>query len=168
MNPTVTLEMLRDERWRPTRATEWSAGYDVRASLTPFASYTAYGPTINGNTLEADRSGSLILYPNDRVVVPLGFKMRMAPGLEAQLRPRSGLALKLGLTLANSPGTIDADFPDEWAAILVNHGHLPVTITDGERIAQVVFHTFATPDVAWGTVGTSTNRVGGYGSTGVA
>lgn len=163
---SVILDLLRDEPWRPTRATGHSAGYDVRASLIPGLAITVYAPNNEKGSTTVDGSGSVIILPWERAVVPLGFRALLPSTMEAQLRPRSGLALKVGLTLANSPGTIDADFPDEWAALCLNQSTVPLTLTDGERVAQVVFNVVEHPSFGFAAVGRTTERAGGYGSTG--
>jgi len=100
----------------PARATAQSAGFDLRACIE-------------------DR---LELAPGARALVPSGIAIALPPGFEAQVRPRSGLAVKHGLTMLNSPGTIDADYRGEIRVVLVNHGQTAVTIDRGDRIAQLV------------------------------
>jgi len=82
--------------------------------------------------------GALSLSPGERALVPTGIAIALPEGFEAQVRPRSGLAAKHGITCLNSPGTIDADYRGEIKVILINHGAEPVTITHGERIAQLI------------------------------
>jgi dUTP pyrophosphatase len=112
----------------------------------------------------------LVLKPLDRVACPCGFVMALPPGFEAQIRPRSGLALKLGLSVPNAPGTIDADYRGEVKCLLVNLGAEPVTITRGMRIAQMVIARHET--AAWQVAPDpahlpATDRgTGGFGSTG--
>ena len=103
------------------------------AGLPAYASAQAAGLDIHA-ALEAP----LILEAGARELVPAGFAMALPQGFEAQIRPRSGLALRHGLTLLNSPGTIDADYRGEVKIILINHGQLPFTIAPGDRIAQLV------------------------------
>lgn len=100
----------------PRRATPHASGFDLRARL----------------------ERPLILEPGQRALVPTGIVVALPPGFEAQVRPRSGLALKQGLTLANSPGTVDADYRGEVGVLLVNLGQEPVTVRRGDRIAQLV------------------------------
>ena len=100
----------------PERATPHASGFDLRACL----------------------ERPLVLEPGRRALVPTGIVVALPPGHEAQVRPRSGLALKKGLTLLNSPGTVDADYRGEIGVLLVNLGQEPVTIRRGERIAQLV------------------------------
>lgn len=89
----------------------------------------------------------IIIMPRDRALIPTGITLALPDGYEAQLRPRSGLALKKGVTLVNSPGTIDADYRGEVGVILINHGELPFTIKRGDRIAQLVVNSFCR--VSW-------------------
>ena len=80
----------------------------------------------------------MVLHPGKRALVPTGMAIALPPGFEAQIRPRSGLAAKNGVTLLNSPGTIDQDYRGEVAVILINHGRQPFAVTRGQRIAQLV------------------------------
>jgi len=99
--------------------------------------------------------------------VPTGFAIAVPPGFEAQVRPRSELALKSGMTLLNSPGTIDADYRGEIGVILVNHGDLPVTVGRGDRIAQLIVQRV--PEVRFELVDELPDTVrgaGGFGHTG--
>ena len=111
--------------------------------------------------------GPLVLAPGAIALVPCGFAMAVPPGYEAQVRPRSGLAAKHGVTVANAPGTIDADYRGEVKVILVNHGKEPFTATRGMRIAQLL--VAPVPRVAWKEVAElpPTGRgAGGFGHTG--
>ena len=131
----------------PAYATPQSAGMDIRANLTE----------------------PVELKPFERKLIPTGLYIALPEGYEAQLRPRSGLALKHGLTLLNTPGTIDADYRGEIGVILVNLSTEPFTIADGERICQMVIATHA--HVEWEAVETldETERgAGGFGHTGTA
>lgn len=129
----------------PSRASAGSAGYDLCAAVdTPLA-----------------------LEPGDRALVPTGLAIELEPGWEAQVRPRSGLALRHGLTVLNAPGTIDSDYRGEVGVILINHGREPFTVERGERIAQLVLAQVA--EVEWIEIDalTETERGGGgFGSTG--
>lgn len=129
----------------PAYATEDSAGVDLPAAI----------------------SGERILPPGGRELVPTGFSIALPRGYEAQVRPRSGLALRAGVTVLNSPGTIDADYRGEIGVILINLGSEPFVIRRGERIAQLVVAPVAR--VAWqesGELSESTRGAGGFGSTG--
>jgi len=100
----------------PEYATPQSAGLDLRANIEK----------------------EIVLKPSERVLVPTGLYIQLPAGFEAQIRPRSGLAIKSGITCLNTPGTIDADYRGEIGVILINHGTQPFVIKDGERIAQMV------------------------------
>jgi len=107
------------------------------------------------------------LMPGHRVLVPTGLIIAVPPGYEAQVRPRSGLAFKHGITVLNAPGTIDADYRGEVGVLLINHGEEPFTIGRGERVAQLVVApvTRANPAVA-ATLSSTVRGSGGFGSTG--
>jgi dUTP pyrophosphatase len=131
----------------PTYATPASAGLDLLAAL----------------------GGDVVLAPGGRTLVPTGIALALPVGYEAQVRPRSGLALKHGVTLLNSPGTIDADYRGEIGVILINLGTAPVTLRRGERIAQLVVAPVAR--IAWTEtteLPASKRGAGGFGSTGIA
>ena len=120
-----------------------------------------------GMDLLAAVATELILAPGARALVPTGLAIALPPGFEAQVRPRSGLALKHGITVLNAPGTVDADYRGEVGVILLNTGDQPFTIQRGERIAQMVIAAVAT--ATWKPVSElpSTQRgAGGFGSTG--
>ena len=118
----VTIRVLRDpeadpEVPLPAYETAGAAGADIRANLS-------------------DR-GTLTLAPGARALVPTGLRLEIPPGFEVQVRPRSGLALKHGITLPNSPGTIDSDYRGPLGVILMNAGDAPFTVNHGDRIAQI-------------------------------
>jgi dUTP pyrophosphatase len=131
----------------PAYETADAAGMDLRAALPEAA--------------------PVELAPGARAMIPTGLSMALSPGFEAQVRPRSGLAAKHGITCLNSPGTIDADYRGEVKVILINHGSEPFVIRRGERIAQMVIapvtrarlHVVAELDE-------TTRGAGGFGSTG--
>jgi dUTP pyrophosphatase len=109
----------------------------------------------------------LTLAPGARALVPTGIAMELPPGMEGQVRPRSGLALKHGVTVLNSPGTIDADYRGEIGVILINHGSEPFKIARGDRIAQLVIAIVLRPEVIEEAELDETERgTGGFGSTG--
>ena len=109
------------------------------------------------------------LAPGERALIPTGFAMALPPGYEAQVRPRSGLALKHGVTTLNTPGTIDADYRGEVGVILINHGHEVFTIKRGDRIAQLVVAPVTRLQWSEAAALDATERgAGGFGSTGVA
>lgn len=107
------------------------------------------------------------LEPGARALIPTGFALEIPVGYEAQVRPRSGLALKHGVTLLNTPGTIDADYRGELMVILINHGSEPFLIRRGDRIAQLVIAPIAQVEVvAVDVLGATGRGQGGFGSTG--
>ena len=109
----------------------------------------------------------LIMQPGQRALVPTGLMIAVPPGFEAQVRPRSGLALKHGVTVLNSPGTVDADYRGEVSVLLINHGEEPFTIRRGERIAQLIIAAVAQANLVAVTSLPPTDRgSGGFGSTG--
>jgi len=129
----------------PAYATALSAGMDLRANLDE----------------------PLLLKPLERALVPTGLYIALPPGFEAQIRPRSGLAIKKGITVLNTPGTIDADYRGEIGVILINFSAEPFLIEDGERICQMVVAAHA--QATWEQVDTldETERgAGGFGHTG--
>lgn len=129
----------------PAAATASAAGLDLRAAVaTP-----------------------ITLLPGGRALVPTGISIAIPEGYEGQVRPRSGLAMKHGVTVLNAPGTIDADFRGEICVLLVNHGEAPFVVARGERIAQLVLSRFY--KVSWVTadgLAPTERGAGGYGSTG--
>lgn len=129
----------------PEYATALSAGMDLRANI----------------------DAPIVLQPMERSIVPTGIYIALPDGFEAQIRPRSGLALKHGITVLNSPGTIDADYRGEVKVILVNLSNEPFTINDGERICQMVIAKYQ--QIKWNEVKIldETERgAGGFGHTG--
>ena len=131
----------------PAYETTGSAGMDLRAAVAEDAPVT--------------------LAPGARALVPTGLKIALEPGHEAQVRPRSGLALKHGLTCLNAPGTIDSDYRGEVGVILVNHGQEPFVIRRGERIAQLVVARYEQAVIAEvETLDETARGAGGFGSTG--
>ena len=129
----------------PQYATELSAGMDVRANLAE----------------------PIVLQPMQRVLVPTGLRVELPAGYEMQLRPRSGLALRHGITLLNTPGTIDADYRGEIGVIMVNLSTEPFTINPGERICQAVVAPYTRVDWQPATELSNTDRgEGGFGHTG--
>ena len=131
----------------------------------PLPAYQTSGAA--GLDLYANLPAPCILHPGERVAIPTGLYIEIPPGWEAQIRPRSGLALHHGLTLLNSPGTIDADYRGEIQVILINLGHQPFTIEPGMRIAQMVFCPVGR--VQWEvtpSLSPSERGEGGFGHTG--
>ncbi len=121
-----------------------------------------------GMDLLAAITDDIILQPGARAIVPTGLQMQIPAGFEVQVRPRSGLAAKNGVTVLNSPGTIDSDYRGEVGIILINHGAEPFTITRGTRIAQMVIASVTQGALVEADTLDSTARgAGGFGSTGV-
>jgi dUTP pyrophosphatase len=109
----------------------------------------------------------IILAPGKYALVPTGLSIALPPGFEAQVRPRSGLAAKHGVTVLNAPGTVDADYRGEIGVPLINHGDVPFTIRRGERIAQMVIASVVQAELVQVTTLSATERgSGGFGSTG--
>ena len=161
----IDFDPLHADVEPPSRATELSAGYDARAYLT--------GRSVrirdsSGTVVEraASANGELRLEAGEIALIPLGFRARLPAGYEAQVRIRSSAALKKGLVLPNAPGTIDADYPDEWLVMVRNDAGRAVTIEHRERIAQIVLARYEVATWEPGRVGRSTDRAGGFGSTG--
>jgi dUTP pyrophosphatase len=120
-----------------------------------------------GLDLKAMLEESVVLAPMERKLIPTGIYIELEPGYEAQIRPRSGLAFKHGITVLNSPGTIDADYRGEIKVLLINFGQEDFTIQNGERIAQMVVARHE--QISWEaveTLGETSRGAGGYGSTG--
>ncbi|WP_433947472.1 dUTP diphosphatase [Brevundimonas diminuta] len=131
----------------PAYETAGSAGMDLRAAL-------GEGETV-------------VLEPGQRKLIPTGLKIALEPGYEAQVRPRSGLALKHGISASNSPGTIDSDYRGEVGVILINLGELPFEIKRGDRIAQMVIARYEQAQmIEVEAVDETARGAGGFGSTG--
>ena len=130
----------------PQYATEQSAGMDLRANL----------------------DAPVVLKPLERKLIPTGIYIALPEGYEAQVRPRSGLALKKGITVLNAPGTIDADYRGEVGVVLINLSQEPFVVNDGERIAQMIFARYEKGNLVTVEELDVTERgAGGYGHTGV-
>lgn len=162
--PVITYESLYPDVPIPSRATRQAAGYDVCAYLIARSVRVSDGLTVRERA--CDEEHRLHLGPGEIALVPLGFKARLPDGYEAQVRIRSSIAFKRRLTIPNGPGTIDADYPDEWMVMLKNDSANAVVIEHGERIAQVIIARYAVMGWAPGSVSASTDRIGGIGSTG--
>lgn len=129
----------------PQYQTELSAGMDIPAYI----------------------ESSVTLQPGDRTLIPTGLFLEIPPGYEMQIRPRSGLALKHGVTVLNSPGTVDADYRGEIKVLLINHGQEPFVISKGDRIAQMILAKHEV--ISWeatSQLNTTERGDGGYGSSG--
>ncbi len=152
MTPAPTLNLQRLPHGEgidlPSYETRGAAGMDLRAAV--------------------DAATPLTLAPGRRALVPTGFVFEIPAGYEAQIRPRSGLAFKHGITCLNTPGTIDSDYRGEVKVLLINHGDEDFVITRGMRIAQMVIAPVTQLPVLEVTETTQTARgAGGFGSTGV-
>jgi dUTP pyrophosphatase len=163
----VVIERLHDDAVLPSRATEGSAGYDLRAYLARRSVKHSDGAT-QGERAATEESGEwgVTLEPGEMALIPLGFRTRLPVGIEAQVRPRSGQSFKHALTIPNAPGTVDADYAEEWLVLVRNDAPIARRIVHGERIAQVVFARYAEVALREGPVRRSTDRAGGFGSTG--
>ena len=130
----------------PVYATELSAGMDLRANIDE----------------------PIVLHPMERRLIPAGLHIALPAGYEAQVRPRSGLALKKGITVLNAPGTVDADYRGEVGVLLINLSNEDFTVNDGERIAQMVVARHETAEFVEVEQLNDTERgAGGYGHTGI-
>ncbi len=150
MNPPVTIPIARmpgcEDLPLPAYETAHSAGMDLRAAGTD----------------------TVTLAPGERALVPTGIRIALPPGYEAQVRPRSGLAVRHGISMVNTPGTIDADYRGEIRVILINHGQEPFSVNRGDRIAQLVVAPVA--HAVWeecGNLPPTPRGEGGFGHTGV-
>ena len=131
----------------PAYETEGAAGLDLRAAI----------------------GENLTLAPGERALIATGLAMELPEGFEGQIRPRSGLALRNGVTVLNAPGTVDSDYRGEVSVVLINHGHERFTITRGDRIAQLVIAPVSRAQLSEVEALSGTARgIGGYGSTGIA
>jgi len=149
MNKPLTISITRlphaSDLALPAYATEHSAGMDLLAAV----------------------AAPQTLAPGARALIPTGLAMALPDGYEAQIRPRSGLALKHGIALVNAPGTIDADYRGEIGVILINHGDQPFVVERGMRIAQMVIAPYTRAQFNEAIeLPTSTRGTGGFGSTG--
>lgn len=152
---------------RPRIDLMWEEGADRAIPLPTYATEGAAGADIRANLAEADRAGGLTLAPMARVLVPAGFRVAIPAGWEIQVRPRSGLSLRHGITLPNTPGTIDADYRGPVGVPIINLGPVPYTIAHGERIAQMIVAPVASAVFEVVEALDETGRgTGGFGSTG--
>jgi len=138
----------------------------IHKSKHPLPHYQTPGAA--GMDLHAELAQPVVLKPLERALIPTGLFIELPMGFEAQIRPRSGLAYKHGLTVLNSPGTIDADYRGEIKVLLVNLSNTDFVVNDGERIAQMVIAKHENVEWVKAEVLDETSRgAGGYGSTGV-
>ena len=147
MGDRVCVKFVSKSGRLPAYETAGSAGADLRAYLP---------------------DGYVILEPGERKLIPTGLFSQLPAGVEAQIRARSGLSIRHGICLTNGVGTVDSDYRGEWNVALVNLGQEPFTISDGDRIAQVVFSRYEQPDFLQTEIIDETERGdGGFGHTGV-
>lgn len=163
----VRFQRLQDDVAIPVRATAGSAGYDLRAYLRDRAVKCSDGVKQHEkHSVSEAGEWSVELDPGEMALIPLGFRTRLPEGVEAQIRPRSGQAFKNALTVPNAPGTVDGDYAEEWMVIVRNDAPVPRRIVHGERVAQVVFARYLPLTFSEGGVSRTTEREGGFGSTG--
>lgn len=161
---TIPLEILKmDPKVEtPFYASSGSAGFDLRAFITP--------ETAAENKLELNSDGAFVLKAGERSKIPTGLKFVIPEGYEVQIRPRSGLAFKHGISLTNTPGTIDSDYRGEIQILIINHGKEDFVIANGERVAQAVIAPVTQAKFVEITElpeeADNTRGAGGFGSTG--
>lgn len=146
----------------------WDEGADRTIPLPAYATPGAAGADIRANLAKADRTAGLTLQPMQRRVIPTGFRIAIPTGYEVQIRPRSGLALHHGITLPNTPATIDSDYRGPLGIALVNLSDTPYVVEHGARIAQLVVAPVvqARFQIVEGLTPTARGE-GGFGSTGI-
>lgn len=153
----LTIDIMRED---------WA---DTHVPLPSYASAGAAGADLRANLSEEDRAEGMMLDPWERKVVPTGLRVAIPEGYEMQIRPRSGLAVTHGVTVANAPGTIDCDYRGPLGVILMNVGGKPYHIGHGTRIAQAVISPVMRGEYSVVSSLTPTVRgAGGFGSTGIA
>ena len=145
MEARITIKVMGDARHLPVYKSLGASGADLAACI----------------------DSELIIHPGDRALVPTGISLEIPAGLEAQVRPRSGLAAECGVTVLNSPGTIDSDYRGEVKVILINLGKEDFSVRPGDRIAQMVFSRVTRVEFVVGEIGDTPRGSGGFGSTGM-
>ncbi|MFC7703859.1 dUTP diphosphatase [Plastorhodobacter daqingensis] len=151
----------------PVLRLQWDEGADRALPLPSYETAGAAGADLRANLPEDLRNCGLTLAPQERRLIPTGLRVEIPEGYEMQIRPRSGLALKHGITLANAPGTIDADYRGPLGVILINLGDEPFRLAHGDRIAQAVVAPVVQVRFELAETLASTARgTGGFGSTG--
>ncbi len=144
----------------------WLEGADQALGLPSYETAGAAGADLRANFPEGERGG-LVIKPGVRALVPTGLRLEIPQGFEVQIRPRSGLALKHGITLPNSPGTIDSDYRGPLGVILLNAGDQPFAVNHGDRIAQMVVAPVVQAQFELVMeLGETARGEGGFGSTG--
>lgn len=145
----------------------WEDGADRNVPLPAYETAGAAGADLRANLSDTHRALGIVLAPMERRVMPTGLRVEIPVGFEMQIRPRSGLALKHGITLPNTPGTIDSDYRGPLGVLLINLGTDPYTIHHGDRIAQAIIAPVV--QAAWQLaegLGETERGDGGFGSTG--
>jgi dUTP pyrophosphatase len=161
------IERLYDDVTLPSRATTGSAGHDLRAYLRARLVRCSDGiAQVERAADERDGQWGIDLAPREMALVPLGFRTRLPQDVEAQVRPRSGQSFKHALTIPNAPGTVDSDYAEEWMVIVRNDAPVTRRVVHDERIAQVVFARYVALELHVADVQRTTERAGGFGSTG--
>jgi len=146
---------------------KWLDGADTDIALPKHETAQAAGADVRANFALDQRVAGVTLDVGSRALIPTGFAMEISAGFEVQVRPRSGLALKHGISMVNTPGTIDADYRGPVGVLLINHGSEPFHIAHGERIAQLVVAPVVQGDYQLSDELDETARgSGGFGSTG--
>ncbi len=149
----------------PNIAIEWIDGFDQTLGLPTYETTGAAGADLRANF---ETREPVTLAPGARALIQTGLRMAIPQGYEVQIRPRSGLALKHGITLPNSPGTIDSDYRGPLGVIVQNGGDVDFEITHGMRIAQMVVAPVVQATFSVGSLDETTRGAGGFGSTGTA
>ena len=144
MRPSLRVKRLSPRAELPRYATDGAAGLDLSAAL----------------------EAPLVIAPGERALVPTGIAIALPPGHEGQVRPRSGLAVRHGVTVLNAPGTIDEDYRGEVKVALVNHGREPFVVDPGSRIAQLIVAPVTRVAVEEGELDETSRGAGGFGHTG--
>jgi dUTP pyrophosphatase len=145
---------------------EWNEGADQTVALPVYETSGAAGADVRANLSSDERSTGVVLAAGARALIQTGLRIAIPQGFEVQVRPRSGLALKHGITLPNSPGTIDSDYRGALGVILLNTGDIDFTVAHGDRIAQLVIAPVVQAVFEAGGLDETARGQGGFGSTG--
>lgn len=169
---TILLEKCNSDAQIPEYKREGDVGMDLRADNFKTAFSKVYDEQSNviaeEENNEVSEYSSAVIAPGDRMLIGTGIKVAIPKGYEMQVRPRSGLAINNGVTVVNSPGTIDCNYRGEIGVILINHGHIPFHISKNDRIAQAVIAK-AVDDISFeeGDLDSTNRGEEGFGSSGV-